>query len=314
MNRLAGLAVVIACGGIGCGGDGGTDVPGDGSTTGDGSNPGGDGGGTVSCNPAKPFDAPVAVTELNSLLDDQTPTLTADQLTVLFASNRAGGAGGLDLYISTRPSRGNVWSTPAPLGGVNTAANQSRPMLTADGLTLYAETTTGSDWNLSKATRATPQASFGPLQAEPVINGNTFDMSPSVLPDGSTIFFVSDRNGSNDLYRATRTGTTWSAPAIVPGANVNSSDWSESYPLISADALTLYFASDRPGGLGLLDIYVAKRATPTSAFDDPVLVTELNTAVNDLPSWLSSDGCELWLSRLVPSSGQELLVARRPSR
>jgi hypothetical protein len=311
MNRLAWLAVGIACGGIGCGG-GGTDMPGDGSISGDGTTGGGDGSTVTGCNPAKPFGAPVAVDELNSLLDDQTPTLTADELTVLFASNRGGGAGGLDLYIATRPSRAGVWTTPAPLGGVNTAANQSRPMLTADGLTLYAETTTGSDWNLSKATRATPQGTFGALQAEPVINGNTFDMSPSVLPDGSAIFFVSDRNGSNDLYRAARAGATWAAPALVPGPNVNSSDYSESYPLISADALTLYFASDRPGGLGLLDIYVAKRATPTSPFDDPVLVTELSTAANDLPSWLSSDGCELWLSRVVPSAGQELLAARRP--
>jgi hypothetical protein len=150
------------------------------------------------------------------------------------------------------------------------------------------------------------------LQLEAALNSASFfDMEPTVLPDGSAIYFVNDSQGSLDLYRARRSGTTWMTPMLAPGPNVNSSDYDEEYPLISADDLTLYFASDRPGGAGALDIYVAKRTGTALPFGDPVRLAEPNTAVTEIPSWISSDGCELWLSRAA-TGGHDLMVARRP--
>jgi len=206
--------------------------------------------GSSRCDPAKSFGTPVAITELNSVSDDHVATLTADELTVLFASNRAGGPGGYDLYIATRPTRSAAWGAPSLLNGVNTAGHESRPMITADGLLLYAETNTlnPNDWDVSVATRANTQSSFSAFQREPVLNSADGDAAPTVLPDGSGIYFASTRVGARGFYRASRSGATWTAPTLVSGINLNTS--SEDYPLISADDLTLYFASSRAGGMG----------------------------------------------------------------
>jgi predicted small secreted protein len=321
MKRLVWiLVVVVAVLAAGCDGEG-TDVPGDGSSTTDGTSGDGspgDGPQGTGCDPQKPFGAPVAVAELNSAADDRTAVLSADELTVFFASRRPGGAGGSDIYTATRGSRTAAWGTPTLLPGVNTVNNESRPVFTADGLTMYAETGVGADRTLSKATRPNTQSAFGALQLEAALNDvQFFDMEPTVLPDGSAIYFVRDE-GSVDLYRARRTGTTWMAPVLAPGPDLNSSDYNEEYPLISADDLTLYFASNRAaGGTNGLDIYVVTRTSAAMEFGSFVLISELKTNDDEVPSWISSDGCEIWFSRgpqVTPSlpTNHDLYVARRP--
>ena len=63
-----------------------------------------------------------------------------------------------------------------------------------------------------------------------------------------------------DIYAATRAKTsgTWSAPVNL-GSNVNS-PLAETRPSLSWDGTTLYFGSTRPGGEGMIDIYVTTRA------------------------------------------------------
>jgi len=100
-------------------------------------------------------------------------------------------------------------------------------------------------------------------------------------------------------------------PTLVSGINLNTST-GEDYPLISADDLTLYFASSRAGGLGGSDIYIAKRTSVVAGFSDPVPFTEVNTAAAELPSWISADGCEFWFSRVTATSSYDFYVARRP--
>src|SRR2546422_4727074 len=69
--------------------------------------------------------------------------------------------------------------------------------------------------------------------------------------------------------------STWSAPANV-GATINSTA-SEQGVSISKDGLSLYFVSDRPGGLGGLDVYVSHRA---SVNDDWEEVVNLGPRIN----------------------------------
>src|SRR4029078_7250964 len=58
----------------------------------------------------------------------------------------------------------------------------------------------------------------------------------------------------------------------------------EGTPRLAADNLTLYFYSERAGGLGGRDIYRAQRATPTANFDSITNLTEINsTALDHLP-------------------------------
>jgi len=66
----------------------------------------------------------------------------------------------------------------------------------------------------------------------------------------------------------------WAAPENV-GASVNSV-FNEQHPALSSDGLSLYFVSDRPGGLGGFDLYVAHRVDREASWEDPVAVAPLN--------------------------------------
>jgi WD40-like Beta Propeller Repeat len=70
---------------------------------------------------------------------DRQPVIRRDGLEVFFASNRSpGGYGGLDLWVSTRPTTSDPWLTPVNVGSmVNTIANEAGSALSFDGTTLY---------------------------------------------------------------------------------------------------------------------------------------------------------------------------------
>lgn len=79
------------------------------------------------------------VSELNSADNDIQPNVRKDGREIVFSSNHAyGGAeGGQDIYVSTRSSTEDAWSTPLNVGnGVNTAAGETRPSLSWDARTL----------------------------------------------------------------------------------------------------------------------------------------------------------------------------------
>jgi Tol biopolymer transport system component len=84
----------------------------------------------------------------------------------------------------------------------------------------------------------------------------------------------------------------WSAPLNL-GAVINS-PFNDAGPALSKDGLTLYFASDRPGGLGSFDILVSQRTSIDAAWGSPVNIGALvNTASIENVPILSRD--EHWL-------------------
>ena len=86
----------------------------------------------------------------------------------------------------------------------------------------------------------------------------------------------------------------WSAPVNL-GPVVNSS-FGDNNATLSPDGLSLYFASDRPGGLGLTDLWVARRASVDSPWEAPVnLGAPVNTPFADGAPALSIDGHLLFL-------------------
>ncbi|MCK5269586.1 MAG: PD40 domain-containing protein [Sedimentisphaerales bacterium] len=66
------------------------------------------------------------------------PSLTTDELTIVWHSgNRPGSAGGIDLWLATRPSTEEPFGNIRPIDEVNTSNNETSPYILADGLTLY---------------------------------------------------------------------------------------------------------------------------------------------------------------------------------
>ncbi|MFZ1371422.1 MAG: OmpA family protein, partial [Ferruginibacter sp.] len=97
-------------------------------------------------------------------------------------------------------------------------------------------------------------------------NFNKFSTTPqmgaSMGQDGKTLlFYMTDKKGSfdNDLYVSFAEGNDiWTAPKSL-GKKINLPDYNEMSPFIAADGVTLYFSSDRPGGIGENDIWMSKR-------------------------------------------------------
>lgn len=84
------------------------------------------------------FGPAAGVTELNDVgANDIQPNVRKDGRELVFSSNRAGGLGGQDIWISTRDSVQDTWSAPVNLGAaVNTAAGETRPSLSWDATEL----------------------------------------------------------------------------------------------------------------------------------------------------------------------------------
>jgi hypothetical protein len=268
------------------------------------------------CDPAKAFGAPVSIAELNSGGDDAGLTLSGDELTAVFASSRSGGVGGSDLYVSQRASRTAPWGAPSLLAGINTTAQEGRPSLTADGLTLYAEFLLNANamYKIVRATRASTANAFGAHAAVAGINGLAQDSQPWVLPDHSAVYFSSTRGaaGDPDLWVSTGSAGSFGAPTLVTGTSLQTTA-TEGYPVVTQDQLNLYFRSDRPGS-GNLDIWLATRTSVTVGFGAPVNVSLLNTNVAESPTWISPDNCVLYFMRNIGTvaSNTDLYVATKP--
>lgn len=83
------------------------------------------------------------------------------------------------------------------------------------------------------------------------------------------------------------------SPRPVTEVNSSDTDWGA----YMTDGGELYFSSDRPGGPGSLDLYVARRPSPSEPFGPPVMIAELSTASFEDNPWLEPDGLRMWFDR-----------------
>jgi Tol biopolymer transport system component len=87
---------------------------------------------------------------LNTALNDVRPYVRKDGREIVFDSNRLGGFGLLDIYTASRATTADQWSTPTNLGPlINSTANDARPTLSRDGLTLFFGSNRGGGDGLS---------------------------------------------------------------------------------------------------------------------------------------------------------------------
>lgn len=149
---------------------------------------------------------------------------------------------------------------------------------------------------------------FGePTNLGPPANSIRKEIAPSVSADGLELYFHSDRAdgyGPRDLWMAKRLSPdeAWGEPVNL-GFRVNSSS-TEYNPSISANGLELYFSSDRSGGFGSHDIYIATRISRESDWSEAVnLGSRVNSLANDGAPSISADGLELYFHSYDRSGG-----------
>lgn len=137
-------------------------------------------------------------------------------------------------------------------------------------------------------------------------NSGAMDAGADISSDGLSLYFHSDRVGSNgafDIYVATRSdiNSSWSN-VVQLGGNINTvSD--DRAPNISTDGLTLLFVSDRAGGQGGEDIYSSTRNSVSEKWGTATNIGALiNTQDNDSGPSLSADSLQLFHHSDRPSS------------
>jgi hypothetical protein len=84
-----------------------------------------------------PFRTPIRVEELRGDASTRQPMVTEDGLTIVFASERSGGAGKRDLWLSHRATENAAFDKPTPIKEVNSGADEFGGWLSADGCRLY---------------------------------------------------------------------------------------------------------------------------------------------------------------------------------
>ena len=244
---------------------------------------------------------------VNSSSRDREPSISADSLSLYFSSDRPGGHGNYDIWITerqtTRQMTELVWGTPINLGPpINTPSNDAHPSISLDGLTLFFSSDRPGGYgerDLWVTTRsATSEPWSEPVNLGPTVNSSAEDRGPSISADGLELFFQSNRSGGQgdqDTWVTTRTTTSdpWSEPVnLGPGLNGPASD---GVPDISADGLMLFFRSYGEGTYGLGDIWFSRRATVEDDWDMPVhLLPPVNTSSMDSNPNISADGYTLY--------------------
>jgi Tol biopolymer transport system component len=271
-------------------------------------------GGAV-CDPSKPFGVPALVQGINSELRENDAHLTPDELEIFFSVLEL--SGGYDIYMAKRPNRFIAFNTPTLVASVKSDLDDRDPTPTPDGLGLLFSTVNrdggtgnGDFWQVARATR---ESDFGLPVPIKELNSPEYDLTLALEPSGA-VWFASNRYGtvafSLDLYRAEPLDGGYKQVAPVAELNTGAA---ERAPVPSADGTYVYFASDRAdGGVGLSDIWMAKRAAAGQPFGVPVNVKELNTDGEDFPTWLSPDGCRLYFSSKRNGNDDIWVAERQP--
>jgi hypothetical protein len=216
------------------------------------------------------------------------------------------------------------WSTPVNLGPVvNSAAGEAGPALSGDGLSLYFYSARpggfgGNDIWVSQ--RPTVSGTWGaPVKLGPTINTEAAEFVPAFSLDGHWMFFASDRAGGfglADLYQSYRADIHddfgWQAPTnLGPNVNTAANENGNGY-FDNGGAPQLLFGSDRPGGLGLADLY-SSDLQADGTWGPASLIPELNSNTNDNRPNIRQDGLEIFFysSRAGGQGGVDLWTATR---
>ncbi len=143
---------------------------------------------------------------VNTEFWESSPSLSPDKRDLYFSSNRPGGYGGKDLWISHRLSNGR-WGPPENLGpDINTSGDESCPFIHADNQTLYFTSTGLKGYGSTDLfmTHKQPDTTWSePLNLGYPINTIDDEGSLIVASDGTTCFYASDRGdtrGGLDIY------------------------------------------------------------------------------------------------------------------
>lgn len=197
---------------------------------------------------------------INTKAEEYVPVLSADESMLIYTYRGEKSMGGLmDEQLKSDPAHGLYYED------IFISKREKKDGTWSDGVPLDELNTKGND---------------API---------------ALSADGQTLFtFRSSAADGGDIYMSTLEGDNWTSPEKLKG-DVNTKYWEGSCS-VSADGKYLYFASERPGGQGKRDLYVAEKTENGSWKNVKNLGPTINTKYNDDTPFIHVDGSTLFFS------------------
>ncbi|MDD3685868.1 MAG: OmpA family protein [Bacteroidales bacterium] len=223
-------------------------------------------------------------TPLNTKMHDAVVGLSPDGQMLFIYMDANGG----DIYVSDL--RGSKWTKPVLISGsVNSKYHESKACISFDNKTLYyisdnpAISIGGRDIfysTLDNSGNWTPPTNLGP-----VVNSPYDEVDLFLHPDGRTMYFCSKGHntmGGLDIFKTTKNADgQWTTPINI-GYPINT-PLDDAFFVTTASGKTAYYASVRPEGFGLHDLYELRFPVDevTKPIEERVLVTLVKGTVRD---------------------------------
>jgi hypothetical protein len=265
---------------------------------------------------------------INTAAGEAGPALSDDGLSLYFDSDRGGGVGSRDIWVSHRATPTGAWGAPANLGAtVNSSSAEAVPSFSADGHWMFF----GSDRpggfggvDIYQSYRPDVHDDFGwqaPTNLGANVNTTADENGSGYFENGGSpqLYFGSGRAGGlggQDLYVSTRQADgSWGPAALIPEL---SSSGADNRPTLRRDGLEIFFYAVRPtGGLGGPDLWTATRVSVGAPWSAPVdLGAPVNSSAAENHPYLSADGRTLVYvsNRAGGAGGSDLYTITRAAQ
>ena len=220
----------------------------------------------------------------------------------------------IQMVLSSAPKEVEIFAN----GIISTGLNERDIAISSDGREIYY--TLGNYDNSQRAIVKIAKEANAWLDPQIVsFSGKYNDIEPFLSPDGSKLFFASNRPPNNDTTRSdyniwyvTKDTSGWANPTALPEIINTSSD--EFFPSVSSNG-NLYFTATRDVGAGKEDIFLSRYINNMYTEPEP-LDTLVNSKTYEFNAFISPDEEMLVFSsygRADDIGGGDLYFSRKDS-
>ncbi len=264
----------------------------------------------------------VTITSLSHNINSANPEYSAfisqDQKTMIFTARRPDTKGGgvdinydnryyEDIYIAHWDEEENDWGKSESVPGkLNTEFHDACLGFSADGNYIYIYrniegATLSGDIYVSKKSRSGKWGTPKPVSDDKKINSTYFESSASLTPDGTTMYFVSDRpkgKGMADIYKSEKIGDEWTEPENMDF----NTEFDEKFVSIHPTGKLIFFSSEGHSSIGGHDIFVCK-LQDDGTWGEPInLGYPINTVKEERTISVSQDGKTAYIGAFYDNS------------